>query len=77
MKTLIVNGEQHKAEKVYKKGDNITGFTITGYIGGHEVFKFGGISDLSMYKLEDEGGLTGNAQYDMSEEEKNRILLIL
>lgn len=69
MKVLTVNGEQFQAEKVYKTGDSVAGYTITGYIGGHEVFKHGGISDLSMYKLADEGGLTGDAQYDMSEEE--------
>lgn len=48
MKTLIVYGKEHDAEKIVK-----TDTAIIGYKGETEVFAFRGISDFSIFKLAD------------------------
>lgn len=48
MKNLLFNGESYEAEKIIK-----TNTSIIGYNGDTEVFAFRGISDFSLFELQD------------------------
>jgi len=52
MKNLIFNGKVFEAETVSKTSTDIIGLDLNGI----EVFAFRGISDFSLFKLQDENG---------------------
>ena len=62
MKTLKFNNEKYSAEKIIKTMDAIIGQDLQ----GNEVFAFRGISDFSLFELED------GQEFDLDEKEDLR-----
>lgn len=65
MKILIFNNEEYQADKIIKNKNNIIGKDLD----GKEVFRFNGISDFSLFKLED------GADFDTEENLVDKLIL--
>ena len=59
MKTLIFNGEEYHAEKIVKTQNDIIGYTADS-----EVFTFRGVSNFSLFELEE------GQEWDVDEKSK-------